>query len=149
MDSISATVCNGSDAGTDGGVGLHFTTTSNAVSLGDDDDFHNRCSTGELNKEGINDWEEGVTQMWDIHELGDCADYKQDGYVFRPQKDLKVRVFVKSVVFFSDSVKICNIRVSFAYPYLTNGNKTQWEWSGEEWVNGEGTWHTMTIIQAS
>ena len=40
MNSISATVCNEAGAGTDGEVGLHFTTSSNAVSLGDDDNFH-------------------------------------------------------------------------------------------------------------
>ena len=124
MNSISATVCNEAGAGTDGEVGLHFTTSSNAVSLENDEDYHNRCSTDILDKDGVDDWEQGMTQVWQMDELGDCGNNEQGRYTFRPQKDLRVKVSVNRIV------RVCNIGVSFAHPYSNYGNKTQWEWSG-------------------
>ena len=158
MDSMSVTVCKEDDAGTDRLVGLGFETDSNAVSIYGNDDFHHRCTTGVLDRDGKDDWEKGKTELWKRKELGDCG-HSEGRYRFNPQKELKVRVFVNPIALCwpfcfmaNDEVAICNIRVSFTYPYLTNGNKTQWEWSGKEWIgkwNRDRKWHQMKIIQGS
>ena len=146
MVSMSTTVCDDSNAGTDADVILKFKTSSNAVSIYDiNDDFHNWCNTGILDKSDINDFEQGMTQVWDSKELGDCGDFRQGSFTFRPQEDLQVQVVVNRYGILYTSLKICNIRATFAFPFLTNGNKTHWEWKGRELIDGEGDWHQMEI----
>ena len=137
-------------AGTDDDIVLGFQTKSNAVSVGDNDNFAHNCRTGILDTKysdwvDMNDFERGITQIWDGKFLAGCA-----GNKFSPTKDLEVLVDVGTTFGWTDDVKICNILVSFDFINLTGiKSKIDWQWTGAKWFNKntQADWLKMDRVQ--
>ena len=151
MYSISATVCDEKDSGTQGSVRLLFKTSSNAPSKGNNDNVDHECQTDDLNKES-DDWVRGKTHEWTTNYLGGCANPNWGRQAFVLQNNLEVK-FSLGKVGTSYELKICKILVSFGFPYSLNGTKTQWQWIGEKWINNRGAfnenWLEMQMVQTS